>query len=128
MKMVLANKDIIENVHVFDKVSDNKVFGVEIRMKWQMTTLKLTEDGMNVDPFSKAEGYVYLVVGNRIDFNKWVQDKVEGIACTRLIIEFPQILGGGMWTTVHRGEIDKRKIEIVNEVRRNAGLKAWTKE
>jgi hypothetical protein len=123
MKVVLANKDIIENVCTFEKVSDNKVFGVEIRLKWGMTTLRLEDDYIHINPFTKAQGYVYLAVGSRSDFNEYVQQRVEGIACTKLIREFPQILEGGMWTTDHRDEIDKRKKEIVNEVRVNHGLK-----
>jgi len=131
MKVVLANKDIIENVCTFERVSNNKVFGVEIRLRWGMTTLRMEEEDhnyINVNPFTTAPGYVYLAVGSRSDFNKYVEDRVEGIACTRLIREFPQILEGGMWTTDHRDEIDNRKVEIVNEVRREHNLKAWTRE
>lgn len=120
MKMVLSNKESIDGVYTFDKVCNNEVFGVEIRLKKGVDHILLDSEDLeylHINPFTSAKGYLYLAVGNEGDFKKFVKDGIEGIVCQKLIKEFPQILEGGMWTTEHRDEIDKRKKEIELEVR-----------
>ena len=96
MKLVMKNKEVIDNVHFFDEVSDYYVQGVEIRLKNSNVELDYSDlkDKYNrPDPFkSDIPGYVYIILGFESNYQKWLKMMIEGKVADKLIRKYPQIL------------------------------------
>jgi hypothetical protein len=96
MKLVMKNKDIIDNVYFFDEVTEYYVQGVEIRMKnyeVRMNYLDTDDDYHRPDPFRRdIKGYVYLVLGSSKNYHKWYDMMVEGKVSRKILMKYPEIL------------------------------------
>ena len=122
MKLVMQNKEVIDNVFFFDEVRDFYVQGVEIRLKnyeVRMNYLNLEDNYNRPDPFRRdIPGYVYIVLGYESNYQKWLKMMIEGKVAQRIIHKYPEILEGRV-NEEDREQIELDKIEFEKEIRNN---------
>ena len=119
MKLILQNKEVIDNVFFFDEVSDYYVQGVEIRLKnydVKMNYLNLDDHYNRPDPFRRdIKGYVYIILGSESNYQKWLKMMIEGKVADKLIRKYPQILRGDV-TPELREQINTDEVIFKQEI------------